>query len=62
MIEDKDLRAHENLSPIYQTLEEAPAGLRKAIEDARSGRDLKEYLSVEAMLDDILDDRKEGKK
>ena len=53
---------HEELSPTYQTLKEVPAELRKAAEDARLGRDLKEYPSVEAMLADILDDKKEEKK
>lgn len=52
---DRELKEHKELSPTYQTLEEVPAGLRKAIEDARLGRDLKEYPSVEAMIADILD-------
>lgn len=55
---ERELKEHKELSPTYQTLEEVPAGLRKAIEDARLGRDLKEYPSVEAMIADILIERR----
>ena len=44
----------KELPPTYATWKEVPNSLKKAIIDARTRKDLKEYDSVEEMFDDIL--------